>query len=344
MAAGPPPKTHPSMAIDLKTKNYFRIRRLGEFSSQTTQMFEGMIRDAIVDDDMLAIVAPYGSGKTHLLGRVKKMLAAEGVTVLWSDVRDESGILKSGSIMQSLATDLCGEHEQPRRSAEARARQIERLLGTSKVQHGRRTCLIIEDAHRLELSAIDSLKRLREKDFNGVSPLLSIVLVGWPSLDAKLERRRDLLTRMTRIHLDESEGWMTHSERVAYLEARYPDIIDAETRERIATRYTVPVEMDHAIEEGLYQARLAGYDRLDDRIIAPELGELYERLKLKGVSLADIAGAAGGIAKSSVSDAIAGKGPHVDAVAAGMQRLAASGDGAVRPITPIRPLEPSPVA
>ncbi|MCA0268609.1 MAG: hypothetical protein LCH53_05250, partial [Bacteroidetes bacterium] len=129
------------------------------------------------------------------------------------------------------------------------------------------------------------------------------------------------LTRLTRLHLDEREGWMTFTERVAYLAARYGDIIDAPTRDRLATKHVVPVEMDKAVEAGLTEARLAGYDRLDDRIVEPDLGEVYEQLKDRGVTLAEIGGAAGGLSKSSVKDAIGGKGPHTDAVAESMRRL-----------------------
>ncbi len=228
--------------------------------------------------------------------------------------------------MQALAMDLaerCGE--TPRRSAEARSRQVVRLLGQLTVQQKTRVTLIIEDAHRLDVVALDALKRLREKDFAGHSPLLSIVLVGWPQLDAKLERRRDLLTRLSRMHLIEQDGWMTLSERTDYLEAVYGDVIESETRERLAKLHTVPVELNKAVADGLAQARIAGYDRLDQRIVVPNLHDLWEMLQQAGIKMRDIDGAVDGIklAHSSISDAINGRGPHVDVVTSAMQSLLA---------------------
>ena len=186
-------------------------------------------------------------------------------------------------------------------------------------------CLIIEDAHRLHPNTLSALKLLREIDFNGRAPLLSILLVGWPELDARLEKRRDILTRLQRVRLIAEEGWMTYDERFDYLGQVYNGLIADGTRERIARNHTVPVEMDMAVAEGLREARLAGYDVLDDRTYRLSLREYYEVLKSRGHSLADIGKAAGGVSTSSVSDAINHeRGPNVDAVRQGMDALAAA--------------------
>lgn len=311
--------------IDLKTRKHFGINRLGEFASDTTLMFESMIRDAILDLQMIAIIAPFGSGKTHLFRRIKTMLSGGSDAVKFVTVGDLSDKpIHMGSIEDSLIYDITNEGESPRRSREARARQVRRLLGQAYA-NGHRICLVIEDAHRLHPETLSALKRLREIDFMGHAPLLSIVLLAWQSLDEMLERRRDILTRLHCVHLDETEGWMTLDERVAYLRMVYAHLIDEPTRQRIASLHRVPVEMNKAVAKALHEARLAGYHQVDDRTFKPSLRERYEALQRDGVSLADIAEATPGkVARQSVHDTInAGQGRHVDAVEAGIAALEA---------------------
>ena len=289
-------------------------------------MFASMVRDAVLDDDMLALVAPYGSGKTTIWRRVKAEIAdSKRHRVRFIQVGDlQDKPLRMGSIISALLMDLCqATGESPMRASEARSIQLARLLGLRR-QAGEQVCLVIEDAHRLHPNTLSALKLLREIDFNGRAPLLSVVLIGWPELDAKLQRRRDILTRLSTVRLVSEEGWMTYAERRDYLEAVYGPLIGPDTRERIARVHDVPVEMDHTVSEALREARLAGYDLVDDRVYRPSLREQYEALKRKGYSLADIGGAAGGMSTSSVSDAVNGRSDkNVDAVQAGLDALAA---------------------
>lgn len=312
--------------IDPRTRQYFNIRRLGTFTSPTTEMFSSMVRDGILDDDMVALVAPYGSGKTTLIRRVKSEIAdSKQHRVRFIQVGDlQDKPLRMGSIISALLIDLCqATGEQPMRASEARSIQLGRLLGLRRLA-GEQVCLVIEDAHRLHPATLSALKLLREIDFNGRAPLLSVVLIGWPELDAKLQRRRDILTRLSTIRLVSEEGWMDYRERRDYLEAVFGELIEPATRERIARVHDVPVEMDHTVSEALREARLAAYDRVDERTYRPSLREQYEALKRKGFSLADIGGAAGGLSTSSVSDAVNREsGPNVDAVQAGLDALAA---------------------
>ncbi len=142
-----------------------------------------MIRDGVADDEMIALIAPYGSGKTTLWRRVKSILAENRTVktrfISVGDLQDKP--LRMGSIISALLIELCQTvGETPMRASEARSIQLGRLLGMRR-EVGERVCLVIEDAHRLHPATLSALKLLREMDFNGIAPLLSIVLIGWPN-------------------------------------------------------------------------------------------------------------------------------------------------------------------
>lgn len=323
-------KTNRDCIIDPRTRLHFGIKRLGEFTSDTTLAYETMIQDAILDNAMVALIADYGSGKTHLMRRVKTALADRkdcDVTFI-SVADDQDNDLRMGSIMQALAIDLCNQRESPKRGSEARSRQVQKLLGMRYVNNDQHTCLVIEDAHRLHPNTISGLKLLREKDFLGVFPLFSIVMIGWPKLETRIENRRDILTRTQILRMDEASGWWTVRERRAYLDAVYNGIIQERTRDRLATRHRVPSELDKAVAEGLRDARLNGFERLDERTVRPSSLELYESLKARGISLSQIGSQAGGLSTSSVWDAVeTGRGKNVEAVEDAMLAIAIGGDG-----------------
>ncbi len=118
---------------------------------------------------------------------------------------------------------------------------------------------------------------------------------------------------------------MDYTERLEDLESVFAHLIDPKTRERIASTHDVPVEMNYTVADALTQARLAGYDCIDERVYKPSMREQYEMLKRKGFSLADIGAATtGNLGPSSVGDAVNGRSTkNTDAVQQGIDALIA---------------------
>ncbi|OIP06961.1 MAG: hypothetical protein AUK53_11820 [Betaproteobacteria bacterium CG2_30_59_46] len=140
---------------------------------------------------LLALVGESGSGKSTVVADFKDRLQREGrdvliiePSVLYMEENDSKGkTLKSAAIVQAIIATIAPS-VAPKRDAEARARQVQQLL-TAGHRAGQRHVLLIEEAHCLPTATLKHLKRFGElKD--GLSPLLSIVLVGQTELRSRL--------------------------------------------------------------------------------------------------------------------------------------------------------------
>lgn len=266
------------------------------FSSPTGDLYAHEIQKTIEDVGFIAVTADYGAGKTHLMQRVKQLLEGQAVTVIQSvDLSDRQVTI--GSILRDVILAL---GEEPKRSSSALSHQAVRLLGQAVKVQRRRVCLVVDDAHRLHGETLSALKRLRERDFAGVAPLLSVVLLGHPTLADTLSRRNEIGWRCDVLPLDEDHGWMTPAERVRYLEAVFGDQIEAQTRSRIAAAHRLPEAMNQFVRQTLRDARRAGVEVLDERTVRPTLAEQKASL---GVSLKQIADESR-IPKTTVHEAI----------------------------------------
>jgi len=140
---------------------------------------------------LLALVGESGSGKSTVIADFKDRLAREGrdviviePSVLYMEETDTKGkTLKSAAIVEAILTTVAPK-AAAKSSPEARARQVQQLL-TEGHRAGSRHVLLIEEAHCLPTATLKHLKRFSElKD--GLTPLLSIVLVGQPELRSRL--------------------------------------------------------------------------------------------------------------------------------------------------------------
>lgn len=140
---------------------------------------------------LLAMVGESGSGKSTLVADFKSRLQRERrdvvviePSVLHMEENDSKGkTLKSASIVHAIMATIAPSIV-PKREQEARDRQVEQLL-TAGHRAGQSHVLIIEEAHCLPTATLKHLKRFSELR-DGMSPLLSIVLVGQPELRQRL--------------------------------------------------------------------------------------------------------------------------------------------------------------
>lgn len=152
----------------------------------------------------LAVIGESGAGKSVLRRDLLERIRREGheVTPIMPRIIDKER-LTAGAICDAIIEDL--SQERPRRSLEAKGRQIERLLAGSS-RAGSNHVLIIEEAHDLSVSTLKYLKRFWELE-DGFRRLLSIILIGQPELKAKLDERQNWEARevIRRIEVAELE-------------------------------------------------------------------------------------------------------------------------------------------
>ena len=158
----------PWAGLELKTADAKRVMTL--------------VRAALGHQSFVSILGPRGSGKSHAVKRALQANTAQVVTPLRL-ARDQ---LHMGDIETALIRDL--SEETPRRSGEARSRQVGRIVGAASQQGP--VVLVLDDAHRLHHRTLRSLKRLRELTWFNRSPLLGIVLVGQRDTTAPIDELR----------------------------------------------------------------------------------------------------------------------------------------------------------
>jgi len=297
----------------------FGIDKLGYFRSPTTQRFHKDIAAAINQNDMIAIAGGVGTGKTELFKDVRRKYALHPDTEpIFVYIRNfNKDRLNISGIMWEFINAVSAE--SPKRDSGARSLQFIRLAGDLVVNQNRKVCIVIEESHRLHYNTLRSLKELREAEFNGITPLFSVVLIGHPELAIKLEKRKEVYWRSTLLTLNEASGWMNFSERVLYLQSRFGDAITPGAREKIAALNRVPLQMDVFVKKCMIEAHAAGLDKLTEECIEVSLSAIKEALE---VSLADIANEAG-IGKTTVSDVLNNRGTKksTEAVKGALDRL-----------------------
>ena len=140
---------------------------------------------------LLAVVGESGAGKSTLrrdfIDRIQReqisMIVCEPYVLAMEESDIKGKTLKSTQIAESIISAV-NPLEKPKRSAEARFRQLHQLLKDSN-RSGNRHVLIIEEAHCLPTATLKHLKRFFELE-DGFKKLLAIILIGQPELKMKL--------------------------------------------------------------------------------------------------------------------------------------------------------------
>lgn len=152
------------------------IAIVGESGAGKTTLKRDLIEGVKQDKDSIIIIQPQAIDKTHL-------------NVI--------------HLCDAIIDDVSQGNERPKRSMEAKARQIKRLL-TDSSRAGNKHCLVIDEAHDLSVPVLKYLKRFWELE-DGMKRLLAIVLIGQPELKIKLNERnadvREVARRCEQVEL-----------------------------------------------------------------------------------------------------------------------------------------------
>lgn len=193
---------------------------------------------------MVALIGESGSGKTTLrrFAIDKMKLENAKVKIIQCKTIDKTR-LTVGAICDAIILDVSSE--APKKSLEAKARQVERIL-TNSSRIGFSHLLIIEEAHDLTLSVLKYLKRFWELE-DGLKKLLSILLIGQTELSSKLDESknyeaREIIRRIERIKIEPLSDWKDIQN---YLSIKFEkagvnikDIMEEEALQAVASKLT----------------------------------------------------------------------------------------------------------
>ncbi|MBY0232078.1 MAG: AAA family ATPase [Gemmataceae bacterium] len=175
---------------------------------------ETLIAGLADGEGVVALFGPPGTGKT-LLSLLLAERLAEGseVSLLPSAPSGRAGLL------QAALHDL-GQPYEGRTEAEARLALVDHLL--AKYREGRRTVLLLDEAHSLAPEALEEVRMLGNLEGRG-GKALQAVLIGLPDMQAMLLRpslaclRQRLAVRaqLDPLPLDEAVDYVLHHVRAA---------------------------------------------------------------------------------------------------------------------------------
>ena len=182
---------------------------------------------------MLAVVGESGAGKSTLRRDFIDRIAREQASiiviepyVLAMEENDMKGkTLKSAQIAEAIISAI-NPLDKPKRSSEARFRQLHALLKESN-RSGNRDVLIIEEAHCTPTATLKHLKRFFELE-DGFKKLLSIILIGQSELKMKLsDKNSEVREVVQRCEIAELQPLDNHLE--AYLTFKFKRV-DADVK------------------------------------------------------------------------------------------------------------------
>lgn len=152
----------------------------------------------------IAIVGESGAGKTTLKRDLIEGVREDkdNIIIIQPQAFDKTR-LNVIHLCDAIIDDVSQGNERPKRSMEAKARQIKRLL-TDSSRAGNKHCLVIDEAHDLTVPVLKYLKRFWELE-DGMRRLLAIVLIGQPELKIKLNEHnadvREVARRCEQVEL-----------------------------------------------------------------------------------------------------------------------------------------------
>lgn len=181
---------------------------------------------------MVALLGESGSGKTTIRRYAMDRIQAEGQKIKIITPRSiDKARLTTSAICDAIIQDC--STEKPRRTLEAKSRQVERIL-TNSSRAGYSHVLMIEEAHDLNIWTLKYLKRFWELE-DGFKKLLAIVLIGQIEMKAKLDESQNWEARevIRRIEILELKPLGTGKEIADYLDIKFSRL--GKTRTKIIT-------------------------------------------------------------------------------------------------------------
>lgn len=234
---------------------------------------------------MVALIGESGSGKTTIRRyAIDKMEREEQkVRVIIPRTIDKTRLTTS-SICDAIIRDC--STETPRRTLEAKARQVEKIL-TNSSRAGYSHVLIIEEAHDLAINTLKYLKRFWELE-DGYKKLLAIVLVGQIEMKSKLDESKNWEARevIRRIEVLELSPLANGNEIAAYLDIKFgrlgkerKKVIDdsgcealaarlrKQTRTEIVYSIAYPLLINNWCRKAMNEAVELGAERVDAEVV-----------------------------------------------------------------------------
>ena len=178
------------------------------YMSDEHRYIEAAMLDAARHSGFLAVIGEVGSDKSVMRRKVVEQLKRDGDTlVIYPQIIDKTR-LTAASICDAIIQDV--SNERCKAKLEDKTRQVQRLL-LDRAKSGYRACLIMEEAHDLNVNTLKYLKRFYELE-DGYKKLLGIILIGQTELKHMFNESQNVDMRevIRRVQVAEIRGLNGH--------------------------------------------------------------------------------------------------------------------------------------
>jgi type II secretory pathway predicted ATPase ExeA len=232
------------------------------------------IQQAIVDDEgLILLTGEPGTGKTLLCHCLLERLGSGTASALLTNSHfpDRAGLLQA--VLYDLSLPYQGLGEQDLRLA-----LTDYLL--KNCQEGRRTVLVVDEAHHLAPDLLEELRLLGNLEAKS-SKAIQVVLAGQPILEKTLRRpelaafnqRAVVRARLGPFDVHEAADYLVHQLRTAG--GRPENIVTDEALEVVARGAKgVPRVLSQAAHQALVLAHSAGAEMVDAEVALEALAGL----------------------------------------------------------------------
>lgn len=234
---------------------------------------------------MVALLGESGSGKTTIRRYAMDRIQSEGQKIKIITPRSiDKARLTTSAICDAIIQDCSAE--KPRRTIEAKSRQVERIL-TNSSRAGYNHVLMIEEAHDLSIPTLKYLKRFWELE-DGFKKLLAIVLIGQVEMKAKLDESQNWEARevIRRIEVLELKPLGTGKEIAEYLDIKFKRLgkerakiisdegcealtekLRKQTRRAVVYSVAYPLLINNWVRRAMNEAAELGVDVVDADVV-----------------------------------------------------------------------------
>ena len=234
---------------------------------------------------MVALLGESGSGKTTIRRYAMDRIQSEGQKIKIISPRSiDKARLTTSAICDAIIQDCSAE--KPRRTIEAKSRQVERIL-TNSSRAGYNHVLMIEEAHDLSIPTLKYLKRFWELE-DGFKKLLAIVLIGQVEMKAKLDESQNWEARevIRRTEVLELKPLGTGKEIAEYLDIKFKRLgkerakiisdegcealtekLRKQTRRAVVYSVAYPLLINNWVRRAMNEAAELGVDVVDADVV-----------------------------------------------------------------------------
>jgi type II secretory pathway predicted ATPase ExeA len=286
-----------------------RLRERDFFVSSEFRRALKVVKYAIQEDEIVALVGDVGAGKTETVRMVREAIHSDAVHpvqfvhLVHPDKREVRIVAVVDLLLKALGLD------KPAASTQGRTLQLRMQLAKEAADN--RFCLVIDEAHRLTGGFLKSLKDLHESSRWGVRPaLFSVVLIGHEGLLLRYrEVARDVYERLAAGNVA-SFGHMTPLEVSDYIETRVKaaggnGLFDKPSRAAVGRLAHTPLAVNAVCYRAMEEAYRQGAQRIGDAVILAAFDRrgLLDHL---GLTVREVAAKAG-LGETTVRDVLDGK-------------------------------------